>query len=367
MCVPKGARELANKERSLPVTWGDDLTLRAKVTDHCGLACNFCHNEGTPVTADNRSGLPFVSGGGRTGRVSIYTGTNGVDFVAEDMQPDEEYREALTAMRDALRLDELHLTGGEPTLHTKLDGLVAVATEVGYSVGITSNGEAGRLAIPKAAAAGLQKVNFSIFGTTAAELAEIQGAKYKSLRLSQAKIVALDRSIREAHDHGVKVSANIVVPDRTHAPRVLRLVEAYGEIATIRLLNSLDDGEESMTAIWDILDSLGARPVERMQSRGVSGCRVRYELPNGRSMYFKQIRQVYLTDLCKKCTFHPSNEGGCEEGFYGLRLYRAQGRGYLVGVCIQRMDQVLPVSEFVMPSLREQVLELRAEGTGQDA
>jgi hypothetical protein len=28
--------------------------------------------------------------------------------------------------------------------------------------------------------------------------------------------------------HGIKVSANIVVPDHTHIPRVLRIIEEYG-------------------------------------------------------------------------------------------------------------------------------------------
>ncbi len=39
-----------------------DRTIRVKVIDECGLACTFCHNEGTPVTADNRGRtlLPFL-------------------------------------------------------------------------------------------------------------------------------------------------------------------------------------------------------------------------------------------------------------------------------------------------------------------
>lgn len=97
-----------------------DRTIRVKVIDECGLACTFCHNEGTPVTADNkgRSLLPFISGTGKTGRVSIYTETNGVDFLAVKMAPDMSFRRAVRTVARAFDASEVHLTGGEPTLHT---------------------------------------------------------------------------------------------------------------------------------------------------------------------------------------------------------------------------------------------------------
>ncbi|MEU3573004.1 hypothetical protein AB0E96_31950 [Kitasatospora sp. NPDC036755] len=101
--------------------------------DDCGLACTFCHNEGTPVTADNRgrTELPFVAGPGRTGRVSIYSETNGVGFLAARMAPDVSFRRAVRTVARAFDADEAHLTGGEPTLHTEVPALVAALTGMG--------------------------------------------------------------------------------------------------------------------------------------------------------------------------------------------------------------------------------------------
>ncbi|MFI6155313.1 hypothetical protein ACIBCA_21790 [Kitasatospora sp. NPDC051170] len=95
-----------------------DRTIRIKVIDDCGLACTFCHNEGTPVTADHRgrTELPFAAGPGRTGRVSIYSETNGVAFLAAKMAPDLSFRRAVRTVARAFGADEVHLTGGEPTL-----------------------------------------------------------------------------------------------------------------------------------------------------------------------------------------------------------------------------------------------------------
>ncbi|MET9178869.1 hypothetical protein ABZX88_11670 [Kitasatospora aureofaciens] len=93
-----------------------DRTIRIKVIDDCGLACTFCHNEGTPVTADNRGRtlLPFVTGPGKTGRVSIYSETNGVGFLAAKMAPDMSFRRAVRTVTKAFGANEVHLTGGNP-------------------------------------------------------------------------------------------------------------------------------------------------------------------------------------------------------------------------------------------------------------
>src|SRR5690606_32957193 len=37
----------------IPVHVEKDKTARVKIHDPCGLTCNFCHNEGTPVVVDN--------------------------------------------------------------------------------------------------------------------------------------------------------------------------------------------------------------------------------------------------------------------------------------------------------------------------
>jgi cyclic pyranopterin phosphate synthase len=46
--------------------------------------------------------------------VSIYLGTNGARFLPATVLPNDEFASAATRLRDALGLEELHLTGGEP-------------------------------------------------------------------------------------------------------------------------------------------------------------------------------------------------------------------------------------------------------------
>jgi GTP 3',8-cyclase len=141
--------------------------------------------------------------------------------------------------------------------------------------------------------------------------------------------------------HGVKVSANIVIPDRTHIPRVLRIIENYGRDMTVRVLTSLDDGNASLTAVRDLLAHLGAQPVRHILTAGASGQRTRYRLPDGRHLYTKTIRPTRLPDTCATCRFN--NDHDCQEGYYGLRLYRATDGPFMVGVCIQRMDLCAPL------------------------
>jgi GTP 3',8-cyclase len=76
----------------LPVHVHYDRTLRVKVIDACGMTCTFCHNEGTPVVADNLGRAPGeLTGRGRSGRVSIYLADNGARFLPATIAPDADF------------------------------------------------------------------------------------------------------------------------------------------------------------------------------------------------------------------------------------------------------------------------------------
>jgi molybdenum cofactor biosynthesis enzyme MoaA len=343
----------------VPVHIETDCSLRIKIIDSCGMTCTFCHNEGTPVTADNLGKTPgmFVPSG-RTGRVSIYTPANGVAFLAAPVQPDRDYVDALTALRDALDIREAHLTGGEPTLHPDLPQLIADAAAVGLRVRMTSNGERGAPRMRACAKAGLEKINFSVFGTTPEELAAVQHARYASRERAERKLAALSSSIVAARAYGVKANVNIVVPDHSHIKRVHRLLDEFAPLASVRLLNSLSRGQASIDAIGQALTERGALPEARYVTAGVSGSRTAYRLPDGRRVFFKQIRRVRLPETCAGCRFN--NDTDCEEGFYGVRLYRDRGGRYQVGVCIQRMDLARPLNDFLASGLTAEIRRLRA-------
>ncbi|MQY28303.1 radical SAM protein [Nocardia aurantia] len=342
----------------IPAHIDRDATLRVKIHDACGFTCTFCHNEGTPVAADNRHrpAGPFAIAG-PSGRMSIYATTNGATFLPAPVPDDQTFAHALVALRNAFELTELHLTGGEPTLHPAVAGLTRIAVDAGYRVAMTSNGERGERVIPECATAGLDRVNFSIFGTTATELAEVQHTRFRNPVLAQRKIDALQRSIATCAEHGVRASANIVVPDHTHAPRVHRLLDEYSPRLTVRLLNSLDRGAVSIQAIERVLAERGAVAEAHYVTAGVSGARTAYRLPDGRRVYFKQIRPVRLPRTCAGCRFN--NGTDCEEGFYGIRLYYDRSGTFHVGVCIQRMDLCMPLPQFLTSPLRHEILTLR--------
>lgn len=342
--------------RTLPVHVARDATLRVKILDACGMTCSFCHNEGTPVAVDNRPGLP-ITAAGPSGRVSIYTPTTGCPFIPGRVEPDSEFTQVVAALRDALDLHEMHLTGGEPTLHPGVAGITELAVAEGYRVRMTSNGENGERALPACAGAGLEKVNFSIFGTTPDELAEVQHERFRNPRLAARKIEALQRAIATCAEHGMLANANVVVLDDSHAPRVHRILDEWSPQLSVRLLNSLDHGDASVRAIERILADRGAEPVAQHVTAGVSGARTEYELSDGRRVFFKQIRPVRLPETCTGCIFN--NGRDCQEGFYGVRLYRDRLGVYWVGVCIQRMDLCRPVDEFLASGLVDEIHNLR--------
>ncbi|WP_405561936.1 radical SAM protein [Streptomyces sp. NBC_01180] len=345
--------------KDVPVEVRPDRTLRVKIIDACGLACSFCHNEGTPVATDNtnRTAGQFTGTPGRSGRVSIYLSTNSAAFLPARISADEDFALALAAIRGSLTTTEVHFTGGEPTLHPDLPGLIKIARRLGLTVGLTSNGENGAAVLPAAAAAGLDRINLSVFGTTPDELAAVQAPRLASPKLAARKLAALDATIDTATAHGVKVSANIVIPSRDHVERVLRIIERHGRAVVVRMLVSLEDGGASLDAMQEVVDHLGAVPVRRIITAGASDQRVRYRLPDGRTLYTKSIRPTRLPETCDGCRFN--NPDDCQEGYYGVRMYRAVDGPFMVGVCIQRMDLCLSLGAFVMSQRCREVAAFR--------
>src|SRR5699024_8375301 len=343
----------------LPTYIDTDITLRVKILDACGMTCTFCHKQGTPSVVDNpnRSPMPFLASG-NSGRTSIYVATNGATFLPATIPPDEDFAHALQKLREYMGFTELHLTGGEPTLHPHLPDLVRLATAQGYRVCMTSNGENGARQIPACADAGLDRVNFSVFGTTPNELAQVQHARFRDPAKAAAKIEALRASIQACVDHGVRAGANIVVLDHTHIDRVHRLLDTYAPELSVRLLNSLDHGQTSIDAIDDLLAQRGAVAEAHHLTAGASGSRTAYRIDGGRRrIHVKWIRPVRLPTTCQGCRFN--NETDCQEGFYGLRLYRDRSGRYLVGVCLQRMDLCRPIEDFLRDPVKDEILHFR--------
>jgi molybdenum cofactor biosynthesis enzyme MoaA len=353
------ALALRNKEFLVPLEVTLDKSLRLKVLDQCGMACTFCHNEGTPVSVDNVRRLDgdFVSAG-KSDRVSIFLDTNGADFVSGTVRADQTLSDAVDQLTASVPFDEVHLTGGEPTLHPQLADVVGALVEKGNVVKITSNGERFFAMADQLKAAGLNKVVFSIFGTTPAELAAIQGKKFANEKFASLKLNALEKSINAAHSVGISAAANIVMPNLSHAERIMRVIDQFGDKCKIRILNSLDQGTESYEAIYELLAIMGAEPIRVNVTAGASGMSIDYKLPDGKEIGFKQIRRSYLDGVCNDCVL---KDNGCDEGYYGVRMYVDKNNAYRVGVCIQRMDLTRPLDQFVTSSLPDMIAKHREE------
>jgi len=351
------ANALREREFLAPVFVEKDASLRLKVLDQCGMACTFCHNEGTPVSVDNirRQSGDFTSAG-KSDRVSIFLDTNGVDFVSGTVQPDRSLDQAVDQLRESVYFNEVHLTGGEPTLHPQLPEVVAALVEKGNEVKITSNGERFYAIADKLKDAGLNKVIFSIFGTTPAELAAIQGNKFRNEKFAALKLNALERSINAAAEHGISAAANIVMPNLDHGERIMRVIDQFGDKCKIRILNSLDEGNESYEAVYELLAIMGAEPIGVNITAGASGMSIDYRLPDGKVIGFKQIRRSYLDGICNNCAL---KNNGCDEGYYGVRMYVDRMNTYRVGVCIQRMDLTRPLDQFASSTLPDMIANHR--------
>jgi cyclic pyranopterin phosphate synthase len=353
---PEIAR-LIELERQIPVTVGQDNSLRPKILDSCGMTCVFCHNEGTPVASAYSGNAHLPNSAYKGGRVSVFQHRNNVNFLPGVMQPGYAFEQVLGLMTESIGSNELHLTGGEPTLHRGLPELIASGRKAGYSVKLTSNGENGASVMRACAEAGLEKVNFSIFGTTPEELAAVQNTKYGNIRRASTKLESLRRSIDATLECGLRADANIVMTNFSHADRVARIIDQYDDRVSVRILNDLGAGDQSYLDIYAFLAKVDAVPVELSVEAGSSNSRVKYILPEGREIYFKQIRRITLPETCTDCTLN--NDEDCMEGYYGVRLYIDQEGTYKVGVCLQRMDLTVDAADFVMGDIAKEVVKLR--------
>lgn len=337
------AREMVQKEHKVPVEVEPDLGVRLKVLDTCGHACVFCHNEGTDVNPKQAKD-----------RVTVFGGS----FQVEAVDPDDpQFVQEASRAKSVFGIEEIHLTGGEPTQHQRLADLIRVLNAQGLTVKMTSNGESGALVYPELAKAGLKSVSISIFGSTPEEYAATQPTRFNSkwaankLRLSQMAIAV-------ALENGIRVNSNCVMSGASHADRIARLIDrSRKEGFNLRILNELGNGDESIAAIYNFLADLGATPIRRKLTAGASGAVTYFQLPDGLVVGFKQIRKARLPAACKGCDLDAG--GKCEEGYYGMRLYKKDRGPWIMGVCIQRMDLAVPTDAFYASNYPQSIMSLR--------
>jgi cyclic pyranopterin phosphate synthase len=332
-------QDLIAEERLLTPTIETDSTLRIKVLDRCGMTCFFCHNEGTPVAATT---------GFQKHRVSIYAETNDIPFTQADINGDDltGFGHALDSLQASGLADEIHWTGGEPTLSKSLATLTELAFSKGYSVKMTSNGQSGERGLAELSQAGLTGINFSIFGTTPEELAYTQGPVFRNnLKLAEQRLNKMNEAMIAACDLGINVKANVVISSDADIDRGLRLLDQAPEQVKVRFQADTSNREPSKAAIYKLLSQLEGHPVQRNMVAGCSIDNYDYQLRDGRIATFKQTRFSRLPILCADCPIDKNGE--CHEGYYGVRMYKDDTDTYWLSPCIQRMGDSQPLDTFL--------------------
>jgi cyclic pyranopterin phosphate synthase len=291
-------------------------SIRVKLTTRCQWSCHFCHMEGNP-----RSQL--ISG------------------------PDE-LLPALDALRDRLGFREVHLTGGEPTLHPGVVELVDALTRRGYVTKLTTNGTSRLAAYLACAEAGLSEINVSMHTADPAALAATMAPRRSATWAEQA--LTAQRELCDRLAGLVKVKINTCVgADETEACRIADFAERRG--LPWRAMNILETPVESFAALRRLCDRLEAVPVSANVIRGSSSCGVTLRRPSGFTFRVKLIRPYRPAALCAGCP--TAAAGQCYEHAYGPRLEK--DGALKIRSCVHRQDgaAVLPLRDY----LRHEVCE----------
>lgn len=322
-----------------------DRSIRAKITDICGLSCSFCHNEGTLVRQTNSS------------RVSVFSEQNHCMFNPGEMVSDSNFLNFFHEARQKLDINEVHLTGGEPSLNIDVANIVSSLKLQGFIVKMTSNGETGGSRIKDVINAGINAINFSVLGLTEDDFKRTQN-NCKSNLFYQNKIKQLHDSVDVAIAGGIKVGVNLVISDFSSIDKAIDLIKYYKNSLRIKLLSDLSNVKESELAINELLLRVGAVPKEHRITAGISDERFVYETRSGIIITNKKLRRITLKKTCLDCPF---SETECIEGFYGPRVYIDTENNYFIGFCIMRMDHLMPYKEFFSSQICDDILSLRNE------
>ncbi|TGK01105.1 radical SAM protein [Leptospira semungkisensis] len=132
------------------------------------------------------------------------------------------FEKNLGLLSKKLEIKEIHLTGGEPTLHKELPELVRISKKEGIeNVAVTSNGFFREGLIEDLKGAGLTRMNFSLDAMEQNSFSKISG---KNLPLPR-----LLHRIEEASSLGLEVKVNCTVLRNYNADQILPLLHWAGE------------------------------------------------------------------------------------------------------------------------------------------
>ncbi|MBN1585528.1 radical SAM protein [Candidatus Uhrbacteria bacterium] len=248
---------------------------------------------------------------------------------------------ALERFRDNMGISEVHLTGGEPTLHHGIIELVSSISKAGFVVKMTTNGTNHIDRYMQIADAGLSELNVSMHTMDADALGAIMEPQ-RSIRWAE-KAIETQMETCAVMSGKLKVKVNTcVASDESEAVKIAGYAKSHNLVW--RPMNVLEVLDEAFDALSRMGEKLGAVPVMANVSSGSSACSVVMRDPDGFEFKVKLIRPFLIGSLCDGCPLIES--GRCYEYLYGPRI--EFDNGLRVRSCLHRQGSpyVLSVADY---------------------
>lgn len=334
-----------------------DRSLRIKVTNACQFSCKFCHNEGTelPPSGPTRTSTLFDPLFPSCPPIENITVPD-IEEIAASLKETSFFEQFDTYKR--LGYNEVHLTGGEPTLYSKLPQLITYLTKNGFLVKLTSNGQFTERTLVKLADAGLSGINFSVQSLDPEEFLETQLREYptkeSAISAGQAIIKKVCDNIIKTNSLGLQAKINTVILDSKKDTHRIDAIFDFANKHSIPLSllpvisadQTPDDRTKLIESAFHYAHDKGASYLKTEQALNNSNGIHRFMLPNGTPFGIKYIRTYQPEILCAACKHF--GQTSCTENFYGARIeYRA--RKPFVRLCVQRNDEkaLMPLESFL--------------------
>ncbi|TGK79148.1 radical SAM protein [Leptospira noumeaensis] len=207
--------------------------LRVSILSHCSFACVYCAPKNKPDPTNLYPNIHYLS--------------------------PELLESKISALQPHIQIKEVHLTGGEPTLHKNLIPLIEKLKQLSINeIAITSNGFFDDGLIPKMKMAGLTRMNFSLDSFSQNGFERLSDRKLPVERLMYR--------ILEAKNLGLDVKVNCTVLKGYNESEILDLLGWSGENGiTIRFLEFMrmgplqEEHEDFFYSADKIRDTIGSK------------------------------------------------------------------------------------------------------------
>ena len=317
--------------------------IRLVLATGCQSGCNFCHLEGHKSSDEIGQLNPALVGWKDPNKKNIPL----IDKLGNAVRSSDV--QAAIDITKKLGMDNIHLTGGEPTLHPDIIGIISRIKEEGLSVAITTHGEISPSKFDEILYSGVDSINFSLHAITPMQYVAMdliaqrkartspdEALNYAKVRLrnKQANIRRAIAYQNEFPDR-FKVKTNTVVLNADTTREIIEWCNNEG--VSPRIQRDLNNKSDSQILIDNVISELDAYPIQEDVAIGdSSGSGIMYEYKGGQ-FKVKEFGDIYIDEMCKSCT--KKDTPGCREHFYGVRV---EGGG-IVSTCIDVQTQGVTV------------------------